>query len=181
MFFLFGTTDRERTRGEVADRCPHCRRLSFFVVSDHYRVWHAYFIPLGRGKFQGTTRSCTSCGARIEIDPGRYAELLEPGSAGTVSLDEAIRRTNPGLARTLDAVWELERLAEQHPYRGPDDERGADRLRTAARWLRELVERDVDVSAFTERFARWRQLSPEERGELFAELKGYARAMGVSR
>lgn len=179
MFFLFGTQEREELRGEVVDRCPQCQRLGFQSLVDHYRVWHAYFVPVGRGKYRLTTGDCHQCGARVELDPNAFASILPKGASKRTSLEEGARLTNPAVSTVMAAVTDIERLATQTPYRGSDDERRESALRDAARWLRELVERGEDVSAYSNRFLEWRQLGAEARSELVAELRGYARAKGV--
>jgi len=176
VFFVFGTTDRQRERGFVVDRCARCRALRWLRVVDRYSVWHVYFVPIGRGELEGSTARCTQCDDTMTFEEQRYAEVLP---ACDEQLEAALARTTPELARRLERLERLERLDAEPPYRGvADTDRGL--LARAVERLRGLELSGVDASAWLTRVERWPRLSPGERELLAAELGGYAQAMGVS-
>lgn len=177
MFFFFGTTDREALRGVVVDFCPVCRKVRPFAVLDHRRTMHLYFIPLGKGRYHGSTRRCVECGHYFEFDPERYAEVLSHPEAERLGLEQALRRTTPALAERFEAIDAVERVAQGSAYRGGVDEPKEGRLREAASMLRQLELRGIDSSRFCRRFARWERLGESERESLLAELRGYTAAL----
>ncbi len=181
MFFFFGTTDREALRGVVVDYCPVCRQVRRFSVIDLRRTMHLYFIPLGKGTYQGSVRRCVECGQYFEFDAGRYSEVLAHPEAEALDLEQGLRRTTPRLAERFEAIDAIERMAGRSAYRGGIDEPAEGRLHDAAVQLRQLEMLGVDSSRFSRRFARWERLGESERESLLAELRGYAAAMEDAR
>jgi GNAT superfamily N-acetyltransferase len=177
VFFIFGTTNRERERGFVVDRCAQCQSLRWFKVVDRYTVWHVYFVPIGRGELESTTVRCTQCDGRVGFDERRYTEILPTRSEEP--LEAALARTTPELARRLERLARLEQLGVEPAYRGTGDA-GQDLLARAVERLRRLELGGVDASTWLARLERWPRLSPGERELLAAELGGYAQALGVS-
>ena len=178
---LFGTTEREAIRGVVADYCSVCRRIERFAVIDHRRTLHLYFVPLGKGRYQGTTRRCVECGHYFEFDPDRYAEVLPHREADTLELEQLLRRTTPDVAERFEAIDAIERVAHKSAYRGGSDEPSEGRLQEAAAELRQLEIQGIDSSRFCRRFAQWERLGESERQNLLAELRGYVAALEDAR
>lgn len=170
MVFVFGTTERARSRGFVVDRCPSCLDLRWFELLDHHRTWHAYFVPLGRGRYLFTSQRCDECGAAFPLERDKFVTTLEEDDARTLDVSTGLRRTNPELARRFD---EIDALAPSRaaPYRATETE--AALLDPALERLRALERRGVDTSRFLFRFRDWSRLSPGERELLCAELKGF--------
>lgn len=175
MVFVFGTTERPRPRGLVVDRCPNCLDLEWFELIDHHRTFHAYFIPLGRGRYLYTSRRCTECGAAFPLEREDYVTTIAEQDRGVLDLREGLRRTNPTLSKRFDAIDELEKAAGE-PYRAPDDESGREKLARALEQLRQLERRGVDAGRWIGRLANWSRLSAAERDLLCAELKGFYEA-----
>ena len=179
MFFLFGTTERQLERGVVADRCPECRAFRWLTVTEHRSVWHAYFIPLGRGRRVAPSVQCRRCGTRFQVDDADYAEILPATARDELSLDAALARTRPDIAERLAAIDALAKLPTDPAYRLADDETGRAHLKGAVATLRELEAAGVDSGEWVTRFSRWPRLEPSERDILLAELRGFARASQI--
>jgi hypothetical protein len=178
MFFFFvGTTEKEALRGVVVDYCPVCRKLSPLSVLDHRRTLHLYFIPLGKGRYQGSTRRCVECGQYFDFDPQRYSEVLPAEEAEQLDVEQGLRRTTPWLAERFEAIDAIEHIARGPAYRGAADEPRERRLEEAADGLRELELRGVDSTRFCRRFAQWERFGESERQSLLAELRGYLAAL----
>lgn len=175
MVFVFGTLERERRRGVVVDRCPNCLDLQWFSLIDHHRAFHAYFVPLGRGKYLYTTERCDTCGTEFPLERERIAEPLPDGAKQELDLDEALLRTNPTLARRFADIAAL--LDEvRAPYRDPNDDSGRERLERAVEQLNQLERRGVDVERWLERFHGFGTLSAAEQELLCAGLEGFHEA-----
>ena len=170
MVFVFGTTERSRSRGFVVDRCPSCLDLRWFEVLDHHRAWHAYFVPLGRGRYLFTSQRCDECGAAFPLEGAKFVTTLDEREAGELDLSTGLRRTNPELARRFD---EIDALAPSGvtPYRATEADDTL--LAPSLERLRELERRGVDTSRFVQRLRDWSRLAPGERERLCAELEGF--------
>lgn len=175
MFVVFGSTDRERVRGCVVDRCPACLDLRWFELVDHHRAWHLYMVPLGRGRFLYTSRRCRECNADLPLEQADYVTTLTARDARELELEEGMRRTNPVLARRFDEIRALER--EGPVYRDGNDDAGRALLAESTERLRKLERRGLDCSRFLSRFSGWALLSAHERELLAAELRGYLEAV----
>lgn len=175
MVFVFGTTERGRPRGLVVDRCLNCLDLRWFSLVDHHRAFHAYFVPLGRGKYLYTSRRCEECGADFPLERDDFIATLPQSAKRELDLEEGLRRTNPPLARRFAEIDDLLDEAKA-PYRDPNDESGSDRLTQSVRWMKELERRGVDVARWLTRFHGFARLSATEQELLCAELKGFHEA-----
>jgi len=172
MVFVFGTTERARPRGWVVDRCPSCLDLSWFELVDHHQAFHAYFVPLGRGRYMFTSQRCGRCNSQFPIERDDFVTTLDDRDRRELGVMEGLRKTNPPLARRFDEIDELER-DNRSPYRDSNDESGHALLDRALEQLRELERRGVDSSRYLGRFRNWSRLSSGERELLCAELRGF--------
>lgn len=172
MFFVFGTTDRERERGFVVDRCPACLDLEWFELLDHHRAWHLYFVPLGRGRFLYTSQRCSHCGADFPIEHDDFVSVVSDRDRRALDVMQGLRRTNPPLAKRFDEIESLKRDAGP-PYRDSNDESGGALLGESLERLIVLERRGVDSARFLPRFREWSRLSAGERELLATELKGF--------
>jgi hypothetical protein len=172
MFFVFGTTDKDRKRGFVVDRCPSCLDLEWFELVDHHRAWHLYFVPLGRGRFLYTSVRCNQCGAKFPLEGEGFARVIRESERGDFDVMAGLRHTNPELARRFTEIEELARSAKP-PYRDPTDEGSAALLAESVERLLALERRGGDTARYLGRFASWSRLSVGERELLAAELKGF--------
>jgi len=172
MFFVFGTTDRAAPRGLVVDSCPACLDLSWFQLVDHRRVWHAYFIPLGRGQHLYTSLCCTRCRSDFPLGQKSFNVALPESARAELSLEEGLSRTNPALARRFADVDAL--LGEARAvYRDPIDEASRTALADAVQRLKSLERRGIDTARWVERLRNWARLSASRRELLLAELRGF--------
>ncbi len=153
MVFVFGTTERAKQRGVIVDRCPSCLDLHWFLLLDHRRMWHLYFIPLGRGRFVYASQRCTACDSDIPFDESKFVTSLPESAMNELTIDEGLRRTQPELARRFDAIDEIE-TAGRRAYRDTNDDSGQRLLQASAERLRTLERRGVDTERFLDRFRR---------------------------
>ena len=60
MFIIWGSKVYQKQLGIVADKCVGCGKVEAFTVTEHYRVGHIYFIPLGTGTCELTTGNASA-------------------------------------------------------------------------------------------------------------------------
>ena len=77
MIIIWGTKSRQERLGTVADRCPACRDVQAFTVTNYFQVGHIYYIPLGRGSLVATVRECWECRSQYHCEEEDYVEFLE--------------------------------------------------------------------------------------------------------
>lgn len=147
-----------------------CGVLRACTVIDHFRVSHLYFVPLGRGRYQFSTRACRTCGTVVGFDAERYAEVVPAEEANGLVLEELLRRTQPGLAARLDAIDALKGEVQG----AADDEPSSALFSEAGKRLRWLERRGVDTTRWVERLRQWPRLGLDARRMLVGELRGYA-------
>ncbi len=124
-FFLFwGSYAIRDERGMVADHCAKCGQVNRFLVTDHSKINHVFFIPTSEKQRVSSSRRCQTCGS--EDDCGSlltaltgngtaYKCFLAAPSATAMPLDELLRQTNPRLARIEESRREIEAIAQQDP------------------------------------------------------------------
>jgi hypothetical protein len=176
MVFVFGTTERQKPRGWVVDRCPSCLDLRWFQLLDHRQTWHLYFVPLGKGRFLYSTQRCSKCGSDFPLQHDEYVTTLPESARHELDVEEGLRRTQPELAKRFDEIDELAARARR-AYRDANDASGEELLGQAAERLRVLERRGVDSERFLARLRGFTRLSASERELLFAELKGFHDAL----
>src|ERR1043166_7184790 len=174
MLIIWGTKVNQYPRGVVADKCAVCEEVRRFDVTDHYRVGHIYFIPLGGGSLEATSRVCQSCGTEFVCDPEAYDNFLPASEADPLSLDELVRQTNSSLARNRDARKRLEKLADQEDRARPAspgtnvkspgtklNDRPTDsdgQLRRAIARLQPYENHGAEVAGLLDELHKWREL-----------------------
>jgi len=167
MIIIWGSYAKERQRGFVADRCPVCQRLRIFKVTEHYKVNHIYYIPLGGGKLLGTTKTCVSCGADVPWRPESHPTLVQTIDR---SPEELVEITSPFLAETIDAEQRIEERRREAEA-SEDPEVRWDALRDgAALDLGRLRQEGYDTEDLVVRLKRWSHKSVDERNRLLAEV-----------
>jgi hypothetical protein len=124
MFFIIhGNYASQNDLGVVADRCGHCGNLRVHRVTEHRRIGHLYFVPLGRGEVVAATITCTACNGVHEWRPERYTGYIPEAKARALTLGQILWKTNPAVADTVATRMRLERdAAAWQPGRdaGPD-------------------------------------------------------------
>ena len=101
MFIIYGKKTRREDGGVVGDWCDVCKGAALFKLAHVYTVGHVYYIPLGKGKYIGTSRKCMQCGTVLACDPGAYARTMTVEEASAAGLEQVMRLTNPGLDERL--------------------------------------------------------------------------------
>jgi hypothetical protein len=120
MFFLIhGHYANQRDLGFVADWCGHCGNLHVHRVTQHRRVAHLYFIPLGSGEIVASTMTCTACDGPHDWRPERYTGYIPEDSARSLTLGQILWKTNPSVADSVATRMRLESdAAAYQPSRG---------------------------------------------------------------
>jgi hypothetical protein len=171
MVLVFGTTERKKERGFVVDRCPSCLDLRWFALVDHRQAFHLYFVPLGKGRYLGSTQRCLECGANF---PERedFVTSLDENEMSEIDVETGLRRTQPELAKRFDEIRDLEKNGKL-AYRATNDAQSEDLVSRAAKELSVLERRGIDTERFLRRFRDFPRLSASERELLCAELRGF--------
>jgi hypothetical protein len=164
---IFGTIERTKYLGQVADRCAVCDDVQPFGIHEIFAVTHLSFIPLGMGTLTGATRRCLTCQTRGSCETDAYSSILTDREARSLSLEDLLRRTNPELLRLRqqDHLWK-ECLGR--PLEGDDTVPPRPALET----LRALSA-DSRVSQFLDRLLSWHQLPSSDRYQLLVEIDAY--------
>jgi hypothetical protein len=101
MFIVYGSYNREKDYGVVADRCIHCTRVAMMGVKRFYRVPHIYFIPLGSGTLAATVLTCAECNGQTLGKEELYRKVLPKAATHGLSTEQVVEETNPQLHEEL--------------------------------------------------------------------------------
>ncbi len=167
MFFIIhGHYANQRDLGVVADWCGHCGNLHVHRITQHRRVGHLYFIPLGSGEVVATTSTCTACDGAHDWRPERYAGYIPEDAAQALTLGQILWKTNPRVADSVATRMQMERDAKAYqPGRGtgPDP-----RLALA---FAKLADVDADnASPQRALLERWDTLDTHSRERVLCEV-----------
>ena len=75
LLFIWGSREREKRRGAVAEYCPVCRKIGTFEVVEIRKGLHVWFIPIVPGQLLRTIQICRTCGRESMCSVGRYASI----------------------------------------------------------------------------------------------------------
>lgn len=103
---IWGSKRKLEKLGIAADFCPICHRVQPFDISRVNMVKHVYYIPMGGGKVVGHLAACKECSVKIFVDAERFKAF---SGQDTISLQDLIRETNPGLEEELKDRLPLEK------------------------------------------------------------------------
>lgn len=136
MFIIWGTKQKERRIGFVADFCPICRSIQPFELLRVGLARHVYYITFGSGKLVGHLGRCQSCRCAKSVNATRFTQPAKD----TGFLDRLIEQTFP----TIRAFY-AERLAlEEQILRSPSslsEEQRATLLLEPFQYLADEVEK----------------------------------------
>jgi len=117
---IWGSKRKLTKLGMAADFCPICRRVQPFEVSRVNMVKHVYYIPMGGGKVVGHLAACQECSVHKFIDADHYPSITDEDQ---ISLEDLIKRTNPGLKDELVERMPLEKRIWNKEQLSPDERR----------------------------------------------------------
>jgi membrane protein implicated in regulation of membrane protease activity len=163
MFILHGHYDRERPQGMVADKCDYCGEVTLFQLTQHFRVPHVYFIPLGKGDLIDSVLECTECGRRAATRLVDYVRVIPEKQARTLSLAEIMEETNPRLAELAAALAQLDQARGEGSADDPRFEEA-----TAKLW--DFGPREPAWNHFLPRLSKWATLEAAAQDRLLREL-----------
>jgi hypothetical protein len=90
----WGKKKTETRLGFAADYCAVCRRITAFGIDRITEAFHAYFVPVEKGRFIGHTQICLSCQLDFESFPGRFNGLAETSCE---TIDRLALETHPSV------------------------------------------------------------------------------------
>jgi hypothetical protein len=163
MWVIWGPSSEVKDVGTVAERCPHCGRVSPCRVAAHSQGVHLYFITLASAVTDAVC-TCSSCGGQFRCELWRYTDVVPDIEASTLTTEGLLERTNPTLKERLG--WE-QRL-EDH---------GADPQFTAAVRSVEQLRPGGLRSGLMNDLLRWGQLDGGRRAALVKEADDSARSL----
>ena len=159
---IWGPVTEIADAGVMAERCPHCERITPCLLRS---VRQSYFILFVKTASSSHDNSgfCTECHQAFHCDPWRYLCVVPLTEAKGLGIEELLTRTNPILAERvrmkelIAALGGDARFAEAHQQL---DELHTGELR--ARLLQELL--------------NWVRLDEESRTALVQQIADRARA-----
>ena len=170
MFIIHGHYNREKDRGVVADKCLHCAQVSLLRVTQHYKVGHLYFIPLGSGELIGTVLTCTECRGTMTGVVEVYSRVLPREISARMTLGQVLAETNPRLNEEILYRASLEQKAREALGPGMPDPR----VELAFARLADLNHRHPEVVRLHSRLAQWSVLDPAMQAQLLRDLDAVA-------
>lgn len=91
---IWGTKVTKRELGRIAEFCLLCRTFRPFRLIQTETVGHLYYVPLGRRRAQGRTRTCEVCRTAYDHGLPRGADGPYPRD-GEQDLEALLEATNP--------------------------------------------------------------------------------------
>jgi hypothetical protein len=169
VWIFFGEYDWEKELGVVGDECSVCGELATLKVSQFYRKFHLYFIPLTSGRLLSTILTCSRCGSRVDGNINAYEQPVPEREARDLGVEWVLKRTNPRLAYSLRRQAKLEREVKEGRVRegaGPDP-----RVELAFARLAELGTAHPRAPELLARLAQWSILDADEQAMLLFEVE----------
>jgi len=170
MIIIWGSKHREKRIGTVADHCSLCDDVTAFEVTEHYKVPHLYYIPLGGGTLKATTMTCRGCGNDLVCERWRYARVIPRAGARDMALKDLAEQTNPKAVEDLTRRAQLELLAgKERSSRGaPAAAASSDgaHLELALENLKGMEDTDGELMV---RLEKWQELDEGSRLALVKE------------
>ena len=109
MIFIWGTKERRKASGHVADTCMRCNAITGHRLIELREVPHVYYASIGGGKIVGYQVECEQCDHVRFIEPSRYSARLDK----TINLEKLIELTHPGVYRELEEQKQREERAKR--------------------------------------------------------------------
>lgn len=83
--------------GVMAERCPHCERITPCLLRSVRRSFFTLFVRV-HSSARDNSGFCTECHKPFHCDPWRYANVVAIGEAKSLGIAELLARTNPIVA-----------------------------------------------------------------------------------
>jgi hypothetical protein len=109
MIFIWGTKERRKASGYVADVCSSCKAINVHRLIEVREVPHVYYLSIGGGKVAFYQVECDQCDAVETIHPSRYTARLDKA----IEVDKLIELTHPGVHAELEEQKQREERAER--------------------------------------------------------------------
>ena len=167
MWLVWGPATDATELGVVADRCPHCRRLSPCRVTGITQGVHVYFVTVASTVTEAFC-TCHSCGAQFPCELWQYSRILTPSEALMLPLDALLTRTNPSLRERL--TWEA-RL-QQH--------RADSQFAAAVQSMEQLRHGELRRGLMND-LLDWDQMDQRQRAEVVKEAEASARSLQLAK
>jgi hypothetical protein len=167
MWVIWGPSSELKDLGIVAERCPHCGRLSQCRIAAHSQGIHLYFISLASAVTSAVC-TCMSCGGQFRCELWQYTDFVSDIEAPLFTMEKLLERTNPTLKERLG--WE-QRLEDY----------GTDPQFTAAVQSVEQLRPGSRRNGLMNDLLRWGQLNDEGRTALVKDAGESARSLQFAR
>jgi hypothetical protein len=164
---IWGPVTEIRDLGVVAEQCPHCERVRTCLLRS---VCRGYTILFVRTTEPTVERSglCTACLKTFPCDHWRYTTALPIQQAKTLTDEELLARTNPGLAECLLLTEQIRALGGDARFAVAYEHLGGIRPgATRSRLLAQLLD--------------WVRLAEGQRSALEQQIIAQARAWRLAR
>jgi hypothetical protein len=164
---IWGWATEVTDLGVVAEQCPYCERTVPCLLRSISRINYVFFVKT-TGLEKERSCFCTSCHKAFPSEPWRYATVIPVQEAKSLSPQELLTRTNPGLADRLE-------LKEQVSALGCDT-----RFAVAYEQLEQLRPGALR-RGLLQQLLGWERLADEERALLAQQISGRSRAWHLAR
>ena len=109
MIFIWGTKERRKASGYVADVCSRCKAINVHRLIEVREVPHVYYVSIGGGKVACYQIECEQCDGVEVIHASRYTARLDK----TIEIDKLIELTHPGIYTELEEQKQREERARR--------------------------------------------------------------------
>src|SRR5262249_45583734 len=149
---IWGPVTEIRDVGVMAERCPHCERITACLLRSVQSGFSLFFLKTF-ASFREASGFCTECHKAFHCDTWRYACVVPVKEARGLAIEELLIRTNPGLAERVQLKQQIAAL-------------GADaRFAEAYQQLEEMHAGRLRSRLF-EQLLNWERLAEEARTAL---------------
>lgn len=148
--------------GVMAERCPHCERITPCLLRSVRRSFFILFVKTASSA-RDNSGFCTECHKAFHCDPWRYVGVVALKEAKGLGIEELLTRTHPILAERV-------RMKELIAALGGDA-----RFAEAHQQLEEMHSGELR-SRLLEELHKWERLGEEARAALAQQIADRARA-----
>lgn len=167
MWIIWGPASDVKEVGVVAERCPHCGRLSACRVTAYSEGIHLYGITMASAVTHAIG-ACSSCGGQFPCELWQYKEPLPLEAAFAIPIETLLERSNPLLKERL--AWESRLEAHQADPQFVAVVKSMEQLRSGE--IRRSLMNDL---------LRWGQLNEKQRLALVTDADASARSVQLAR
>jgi hypothetical protein len=167
MWIIWGPASDVKEVGVVAERCPHCRRLSACRVTAYSEGVHLYGVTMASAVTHAIC-TCSACGGQFPCELWRYSNPLPLDAAFAIPIETLLERSNPLLKERL--AWEA-RL-EEHQADG--------QFAAAVKSMEQLRPGEIRRSLMND-LLRWGQMNGEQRAAVVTEADASARSVQLAK